>query len=95
MTRPTAEAAAAEAATAEAATAEAATAEAATAEAATAEAATAESGATDQVERLEVEVEDVVAELERRYRGRKADDAPELADTAEKTKPSARSRSRR
>jgi DnaJ-domain-containing protein 1 len=46
---------------------------------------------SDQVERLEVEVEDVVAELERRYRGRKAEDTPEPAEAEGK----ARRRSRR
>ncbi|HZU16762.1 MAG TPA: hypothetical protein VFD01_09240 [Candidatus Dormibacteraeota bacterium] len=46
---------------------------------------------SDQVERLEVEVEDVVAELERRYQGRKAEDTPEPAEAEGK----ARRRSRR
>ncbi|HZV49552.1 MAG TPA: hypothetical protein VFD49_07270 [Candidatus Dormibacteraeota bacterium] len=63
--------------------------------AATEASAAAEVNPTDQVERLEVEVEDVVAELERRYQGRKADDAPESADAAEKARPGARGRSRR
>jgi hypothetical protein len=94
-TQPAAEAPAAEAPAAEAPAAEVPAAEVPAAEVPAAEVPAAEVNATDQVERLEVEAGDVVAELERRYRGRKADDMPELADAAEKAKPSSRGRPRR